>query len=69
VYLPGLAILAKIPLILPCVDDLLQKIRGGWERGSQQTMNGHYSDNFTMYPNCTKILVSDDNNGYPNIKS
>ena len=62
VYVPGLAILTKIPLIFPCVDNMLQKIRGGWERGSQRTISGHYSENFTMYPNCTKIIVTHDNN-------
>ena len=61
VYLPGLAILMKIPLILPCIDKKLQKIRGGWERKPQQTPRVHYSDNFTMYSKSTKITVSDSN--------
>jgi len=64
VYLPGLAIMMKIPLILPCIDHLLRKIRGGLERGSQQESHGgHYSDNFTMYPNSTNIRIAEDNNG------
>lgn len=61
VYLPGLAIVMKIPLILPCIDHKLQKIRGGWERAHHhqtETSNKQYCDNFTMYPNSTKIMVS-----------
>ena len=31
-YIPGLTILLKIPLVLPGVSCYLDKIRGGWER-------------------------------------
>jgi len=59
IYLPGLAIIMKIPLLLPCVDQMLEKIRGGWERGYRQveTTNKQYCDNFTMYPNSAKIKM------------
>ena len=59
IYLPGLAILLKLPLLVPCIDQMLQKIRGGWERGYRQvdTSNKQYCDNFTMYPNSTKIKM------------
>jgi hypothetical protein len=33
-YIPGLTILLKIPLVMPCVSCYLDKIRGGWERKS-----------------------------------
>ena len=40
-YFPGLAILFKLPLILPCISSYLDKIRGGYERGKKQP--GYYS--------------------------
>jgi len=59
IYLPGLAILLKLPLLVPCLDQMLKKIRGGWERGYRKvdTSNKQYCDNFTMYPNSTKIKI------------
>ena len=50
----------KIPLLFPCIDSLLQKIRGGWERNSRIKGTGHYSNNFTMYPNSTKVTIEND---------
>ena len=32
-YIPGLTILLKIPLVMPFISCHLDKIRGGWERG------------------------------------
>jgi len=33
-YIPGLTILLKIPLVMPGISCYLDKIRGGWERKS-----------------------------------
>ena len=33
-YIPGLTILFKIPLVMPFISCHLDKIRGGYERGS-----------------------------------
>ena len=59
-YLPGIAIVMKIPLLFPRINGLLQKIRGGWERNSGIKATGHYSNNFTMYPNSTKVTIEND---------
>ena len=37
IWVPGLTIALKIPLLLPCVDYHLTKIRGGWTRGINES--------------------------------
>merc|ERR1712154_67796 len=52
-YFPGLAILLKIPLILPGISHHLDKIRGGYERKrlSKQSKNG------CLQAETTKLLI------------
>lgn len=38
-YIPGLAILLKIPLVMPGLSGHLENIRGGWERNSASKNN------------------------------
>ena len=43
-YFPGLAILFKLPLVLPCISNYLDKIRGGYERRKKPTTT-YYNKN------------------------
>jgi len=38
IWVPGLTIALKVPLLLPCIDFQLTKIRGGWTRGVDESI-------------------------------